>query len=124
MNDTAFDPARFKLPPEVADELAKAKPKQHNKKAKRTEPFLQISHKAIRAGAKVLGCHRLLVWLYIFHRVWSDNSNTVVIGNQTLRSWGVPRYAKYRALSQLAEAGLISVQWRERRSPVVTLIYK
>ena len=50
MNDTTFDPERFKLPPEVVAELAKAKPKRHGKRPKRTEPFLQIPHKAIVAG--------------------------------------------------------------------------
>ena len=36
----AFDPARFKLSPEMADELAKAK---RSKQPKRTEPFLLIT---------------------------------------------------------------------------------
>ena len=121
MNDTTFDPERFKLPPEVAAELARAKPKSHGKRSKRTEPFLQIPHKAIKAGAEVLGSHGLLVWLYIFHRVWSDQSNTVVIGNQTLNTWGVSRKIKYRALQLLADAGLIAIEWRKRRSPIVTL---
>jgi hypothetical protein len=53
MNDTTFDPERFKLPPEVVAELAKAKPKRHGKRPKPTEPFLQIPHKAIVVGGSV-----------------------------------------------------------------------
>ena len=121
MSDT-FDPDRFKLPPEMASELAKAKPKRQGKHQKRTEPFLQIPHRAIVAGSHVLGGRRLLVWLYIHHRVWADKAKTVVVGNKTLRDWGVSRKEKYTALRRLAEAGLVDVEWRERRSPLVTLV--
>ena len=81
-------------------------------------------HTAIVAGSKVLGGRRFLVWLYIHHRVWSDKANTVLIGNKTFSTWGVSRKVKYTALRRLAEAGLIAVQWRVRRSPTVTLLLK
>lgn len=122
MNDTAFDPERFKLPPEMAAELAKAKPKRHGVAPKRTEPFLQISHKSLVAGGKVLrGTKQFLVWLYVHHRVWADKTNTVTVGNKTLGAWGVNRAEKVKALRRLEAADLISVQWRERLSPLVTL---
>jgi hypothetical protein len=123
MNDTTFDPERFNLPPEVVAELAKAKPKRHGKRPKRTAPFLQVPHAAIVAGSQVLrGSKQFLVWLYVFHRVWSDKNQTVVVANQTLDCWGVRRKEKYKALRLLEEAGLVSVQWRARRSPLVTLL--
>ena len=121
MND-AFDPENFKLPPDMAADLAKARPKRHDKQPKRTEPFLQITHKAIAAGAKALGGGRILVWMYIHHRIWSDKSNTVAIGNVTLRSWGVKQMTKLRALHDLESAGLIAVEWRDRKSPLITLL--
>src|SRR5262249_24053057 len=121
MNE-AFDPENLKLSPEVAADLAKAEPKRTGKRPRRTEPFLQIPHKAIMAGAKVLGGGRLLVWLYIHHRVWSDKSRTVAIGNIALRSWGVNQMTKLRALRDLEVAGLVSVQWRDRKSPLVTVL--
>lgn len=119
MND-AFDPDRFKLPPEIAAELAQAKPKQKTKRQRRTEPFLQIPHKALVTGAEVLGGQHLLVWLYIHHRLWADKRPTVVIGNQTLSAWGVSRKTKCSALRKLEDAGLVEVEWRERKSPLVT----
>jgi hypothetical protein len=125
MNDTTFDPERFQLPPEVASELAKAKPKRQGARPKRAEPFLQITHKAFLAGGRVLrGTKQFLVWLLIHHRVWADNSKTVVIGNQTLKAWGVGRNEKYKALRQLEGANLVTVEWRSRRSPLVTLLTK
>jgi hypothetical protein len=123
MNDASFDPERFKLPPEVAAELAKAKPKRSGKQPKRTEPFLQIPHKALVAGSAVLrGPKQFLVWLYIHHRVWSDKRNTVTIANTMLESWGVGRKEKAKALRLLEQAGLVSVQWFDRKSPQVTLL--
>jgi hypothetical protein len=123
MND-AFDLDGLRLAPEVAAQIGK-KPskKQDGGQAGRTEPFLQISHKAILAGSEVLrGTKQFLVWLYLFHRVWADKSRTVALANQTLSNWGVGRREKYKALRQLEAAGLISVEWRQRRSPLVTLI--
>jgi hypothetical protein len=121
MNDTAFDPERFRLPPEMAAELARAKPKR-GKRQKRSEPFLQIPHRALVVGGKVLvSSEQLLVWLYIHHRVWADKVATVVIANKALEAWGVGRKAKYAALNNLERAGLILVERRERKSPLVTL---
>jgi hypothetical protein len=116
----AFDPARFKLSPEMADELAKATPKR-SKQPKRTEPFLLITLQDIVTGGKALRDRRLLVWLYIKYRAWKESSNTVAIGNRNLQSWGVSPWTKCRALRDFERAGLISVDWRERTSPVVTL---
>ena len=62
-----------------------------------------------------------MVWAYIHHRVWADKSNTVLVGNKTLSAWGVAREEKYKALRKLEAAGLISVEWRERKSPLVTV---
>jgi hypothetical protein len=119
-----FDPDNFRLPPELAAVLTKAKPKRgNNKPPRRTEPFLQVPHKALVAGSAVLhSSKQFLVWLYVFHRVWADKSNTVTVANTTLNSWGVRRDQKTQALRLLEGAGLIAVQWRERRSPLVTLL--
>jgi hypothetical protein len=120
MND-AFDLNGLRLAPEIAACIGK-KPsgEQGPRQPRRAEPFLQISHKAIVAGSDVLrGTKQFLVWLYLFHRVWADKSRTVVLANQTLSTWGVGRREKYKALRQLEEAGLISVEWRQRSSPLL-----
>jgi hypothetical protein len=59
--------------------------------------------------------------LYIHFRVLWDKSNTVEIGNKTLKSWGVGRTVKNRALYAFERAGLISIEWRGSKSPHVTL---
>jgi hypothetical protein len=123
MND-AFEPQALRLPPEVAAQIGK-KPagKQGRSPPARMEPFLRIPHKAIVAGSGVLGgTKQFLVGLYLFHGVWADKHRTVVGANQTLSTWGGGRREKYKALRQLEAAGLVSVEWRQRRSPLVTLL--
>ena len=122
MNDN-FDPEALRLPAGVVAKLATAAAKKSAGKSKRPrrELFLQVPHKALVAGSKVLGGKRLLVWLYIHHRMWADKATTVTIGNKTLSEWGVNRKMKYSALRKLEEAGLVSISWRERLSPLVTV---
>ena len=103
--------------------MAKAKPRRRLKAARRKGPFLQISHEAIKVGGEVLrSTEQMLVWLYIHHRVWADKAHAVVIAYKTLEAWGVGRKAKYAALRNLEMAGLIQVKWRERKSPLVSLV--
>ena len=49
-------------------------------------------------------------------------SASVPIGNMAVQPFGLDRNAKYRALHWLEKAGLISVQRKPGRSPVVTLL--
>jgi hypothetical protein len=117
-----FDPENLRLSPEQTAVIG-VKPKTGRQpKRARAEPFLNITLRAVAAGAGVLrGTKQYLVWLYIHHRVWADKSDTVTVANRTLESWGVGKREKRKALKLLEEAGLVSVEWRTRRSPLVTL---
>jgi len=48
--------------------------------------------------------------------------NTVPVSNKLLGEFGVNRYAKSRALKQLSNAGLVSIEQGVGRSPVVTVL--
>jgi hypothetical protein len=122
VNDN-FNPEALRLPADVAAKLAagSAKKLAGQSKRPRRELFLQVPHKALVAGSKVLGGKRLLVWLYIHHRIWADKATTVAVGNKTLGEWGVSRKMKYTALRRLEDAGLVSISWRKRLSPLVTI---
>jgi hypothetical protein len=142
----AFDPERFRLSPEMAAELARAKAERDASKRKGNKPewladkiaatsarpgraaktnrddlFVQILHRAVAAGGRALHDKQWMVWLYIHYRALWDKTNTVEIGNKTLKEWGVGRTVKNRALYAFERAGLITVDWRGRKSPVVTL---
>jgi DNA-binding transcriptional ArsR family regulator len=47
---------------------------------------------------------------------------TVALASSVLEDLGVSRYSEYRALRELEDAGLITVDRRTGRNPVVTIL--
>jgi len=45
----------------------------------------------------------------------------LALSSERLTRYGVSRFAKTRALKELAEAGLVTVRWHRNRSPVIDL---
>ena len=84
--------------------------------------FTQMRNDAAIAGFRALGCPQAMVWFYIHYRVWAERNRTVPLATKTLAGIGVDRKVKYRALTRLEQAGLIRVERRGKRSPLVTLL--
>ncbi len=51
-----------------------------------------------------------------------NSSSTVKLSNKVLDSLGVDRFTKYRALKELEDARLISIEKHSGRSPVITIL--
>jgi hypothetical protein len=124
-----FDMDALRLTPEEVTELVarqkttETPPSTKRKPATRQRTgFTIMTHEAARAGYLALGCPQALVWHYLLYLAWKDKSRTVDVPNTTLKSWGVGRWGKYRALRKLEQAGLICVERHRRRSPRVTLL--
>jgi hypothetical protein len=58
----------------------------------------------------------------LWYLVGVKKTNTVGLSNETTEKFGVARTAKYRNLEVLKQAGLVTVQRKHGRSPVVTLL--
>jgi hypothetical protein len=57
------------------------------------------------------------VALYLLDRAtWSED---VPLGNRVLEKYGINRWAKWRALEELRRAGLIAVEARRGKAPLV-----
>lgn len=97
-------------------------PKSRRKPRARHVPFVQLQLPEAVAAFRVLKCPQAAVWLYINYRVWADGESTIPLPNQTLTDMGVSRKVKWRALQHLEQAGLIRVERRGRKSPLVTLL--
>ena len=118
-----FDIEALRLAPEAVAELAAIQKKGPGKQIPRRETdFVVMTNAGARAGYLALDCPQALVWHYLHYRVWVTKSRTVTLPNKTLKSWGVDRMSKSRALRKLQQAGLVSVESRTRRSPLVTLL--
>ena len=108
------------MPSELKAKLATHKAKG-GKRYKRDDLYVQIPVRTIAAVSGLLNEKWALVWAFIHHRVGATGKDTVEIGNVGLREWGVDSDTKIRALRAFERAGLVSVEWRGRTSPLVTL---
>jgi hypothetical protein len=60
--------------------------------------------------------------LYLQHLHWKSKGSPIKLTNTALAAIGVSRWAKYRALKDLALRGLIAVERAGQRSPTVRVI--
>jgi hypothetical protein len=91
--------------------------------AKHKKPqFAKVPLHLAGLAAKATGGKSFLVWILILHRSLRQQNRTIALPNALLRQYGIDRRTKYRALKRLAAVGLIEVEWRTRKNPVVTLI--
>lgn len=63
----------------------------------------------------------ILVALDLLYLYWKGKGAPIKLANGMLRLDGVSRYSKYRALNDLERRGLITVERRQNRSPIVRL---
>ena len=108
----------------ISNEMQKAlRPKELQPKGgagriKRTDTYAIIplwwAARAVEdAGVPV----NLMVCVDLVHRAWRAKGKTFVMPNRP----GVNKKTKWLTLRGLERAGLITVEWRPRKSPVVTL---
>jgi len=59
------------------------------------------------------------VALYLLYLHWKGRGEPIKLANGMMARDGVPRESKRRALHDLERRGLITVEWRDRKSPIV-----
>jgi len=55
----------------------------------------------------------------VLHLHWKHHGEPFKLANGMLDYDGVSRYSKWRALNELERRGLISVERRQRKSPII-----
>jgi hypothetical protein len=66
--------------------------------------------------------HQLVVATYVWRRHVVMHRRTFGLSNAELKSLGVNRHTKYRALANLQSAGLIAVEHKGREALAVTIL--
>jgi len=90
---------------------------------KRAKPqFAKVPLHLAGLAANATGEKGWLVWVLLLHRSWRQQTRTIVLPNGLLRQYGIGRKTKYRALKRLAAVGLIEVECRANKNPIVTVI--
>jgi hypothetical protein len=72
------------------------------------------------AVARATGGQRMMVWIWLLHRTWQQQTPSVVVSTAALRKYGISRETKRTALKRLEAAGLITVEWRANKNPIVS----
>jgi hypothetical protein len=92
------------------------------KPRRQTREFVRLTREQFDrlAKAKCFGTER--VFLHLLFLTWRSPDKPVVLANAELAAKGVDRHAKRRALLELEALGLIRVEWRPKKSPIVTVL--
>jgi hypothetical protein len=129
MSDKAaytLDLRALALAPETLAELAEARKQAQLKRVRpaRPEAFVKLPYERTLAAAGRLGNAPLAVLVELAYQAFKTHRNVVPLANAALRSVGVSRLAKLRALRQLEASGLVAVGRRGKgRSPLVTRLW-
>jgi hypothetical protein len=88
----------------------------------RREPFVQVPLALAARVAAATNNRKMMVWLWLRHQAWKTRRKVVAIPNGVLAEYGVTPDVKRAALQQLEAAGLITVECRPRKTPIVTML--
>jgi hypothetical protein len=101
-------------------ELDAAAPAERREKQK--DAFVRIPMWWAAEAAKAMREPGMLVAAELLHRSWKAKSLTFPFPNGNLKKHGVSRKTKYWKLRELETAGLIKVERRHGKTPLVTLV--
>ena len=114
--DPRFDPGKLRVDTGEAWAVVPKKIK------KRREQFIMVPCAWIEKLAKSRSANTYRVALNLLYLHWKDNGDPIKLANGMLAMSGVTRFSKWRALRQLERAGLIKIERRPRRSPVIVVV--
>ena len=92
------------------------------KRRNRKDAFVQVSLRWFEAATRATRSPQAFVAVWLLHLAWKAKSPTFRVPNGQLGRRGVDRYAKYKALEKLEKAGLITVDRRNGKTLIVTLV--
>jgi DNA-binding transcriptional ArsR family regulator len=100
---------------------AKQDEKRANRSSKPAQRFVQVSIEWLERlrSAKHIATYRMA--FFLSYQSWQTNYRPIRVSNVALEDWGVSRRQKSVALQELENLGLIEVERRGRRAPIVTL---
>jgi hypothetical protein len=98
--------------------LQKKSPGATKRRQSSSVHFVRLPYKQTLVAAGHLGDACLAVLVEIDHLRFKTHKNPVPLPNMALRTVGITRWAKARALHELERVGLIKVAWRGKKSPL------
>jgi hypothetical protein len=75
-----------------------------------------------RAQPLASNVNQLIVLLLLYRKCLMSQSRSVSLPNQDLQPFGISRFAKYRILAALQEAGAVLIKARNGKAVTITLV--
>jgi hypothetical protein len=91
-------------------------------KRKKVDPFVKVPLWWIAEATKLTRTPAALVCIHLLHASWKAKNLTFPLPNGRLKKEGVSREIKRRVLRDLEAGGLITVERRSCKTPIVTLV--
>lgn len=88
----------------------------------RKDTFAMVPLWWIEQAARATENPRAFVLIWLLHLSWKARSMTFPVPNAGIVKRGGSRWAKYGVLDDLEAAGLITVERRPGKTPIVTLV--
>jgi hypothetical protein len=91
-------------------------------KREKIEPYVKVPLKTAARAFAAVNCQKAMVYLWLVHQAAKTGKRTIPVPSEALTKYGVPRETKRRALRQLEDGGLISLEQQPRKTPFATLL--
>jgi hypothetical protein len=119
-----FDPTNLGLSQELVARQAPltdpARAGAAPKRQRREFVIVPMAWKDRLAGAVHASTFKLA--LHLLYQHWKNDGAAIKLSNVALAKDGISRWAKWRSLGELERLGLIAVERKNRRSPVVRIV--
>jgi hypothetical protein len=121
MTDDYEDLKRLRLPPEMMQAITERKvPFDARLIRKKHQRFIKVPWSWVEglrgASGQTYATAHALLWLH-----WRQHGGAIKLANCASGMDGIRRQSKQRALSDLERRGLVVVERRQRKSPIVRL---
>jgi len=119
VNSDGIDLAKLRL-----DQAVLSTPPIPTKIRKRREQFVMLPMRWYEKLANPIPagrCTCLVAW-YVLHLHWKNQGKPFKLANSMLDYDGISRDSKTRALKELESRGLVAVEWRPKKVPIVRVL--
>lgn len=112
-----FDLSKFALPPEIRERRAVV-PRTIQRQYGH---FVKVPGAWVEKLAQARYVVTYRVALHLLYQHWKGRGRPILLANGQLKMGGVSRGTKWRGLRELERLGLISIERRPRKSPIITV---
>jgi hypothetical protein len=109
-----YDLANLRLPPEAEQRVTPGKVRE------RREQFVMVPQWWVERLVKARRISTYRVALHVLYRHWKSRGQAFPLPNEAVFDGDINRWRKWDGLRELEQLGLVTVERRRRKSPIVT----